>query len=741
MPASLQAEAVGFRYADHNDALRAVSMQVHPGEAWHIAGPSGCGKSTLARCLTGLIPHLYAGELTGTAEVGGLDTRGTPLWTLCEHVGLVFQNPAEQMLCPSVEEEILFGLENLGLSAQEMKQRLELVLQQFDLTGLRNRAPQCLSGGEQQKLALAAIMARQPEVLVLDEPLSMLDTTAAQSLVEQVGRLVVQGTTAVICEHRADPLQQLVGLRTLRLPARAPVGGLPPDPGELCWHSSACTLHVTGLNVHLDGHQVLRDLSLDAPSGQIVAIVGRNGIGKTTLMRALAGLQPFEGAVLVDGAMPQFGMVFQNADLQLFNPTVREEILYRLPAPDLSWYRQLLALLSLESYEQVPPLLLSEGEKKRVALATVLMRKPRHGLLLDEPAIGQDTAHKDLLVAFLRCLADCGHLVLITTHDLTLAAQADRLLLLGANGFLADGAPTSVFAATSAWADAGLLLPAWLPLGKSSSPAVLVPIAAEKTSVALEAGTTEKESPAGLRIGIVGRVGALRLRNDSPLRQVDPRTKLVLSLGASLAVMLPLLPLTAFVGLYVGLLAWARLLPEARRQVWRLRWILVVLFIVDWLVVGPELAVIVTLRLALLAGAFTVFFATTTPTELQLALESLGIPYRFAFSVSLAFQSVGMLDDGWRSIAEAQRARGAWVPSRSLRQLAREVRHLMSLTVPAVVLTVKRAWSVTEAAHARGFESPRRVAYRRLRMSRLDWVLLGIALLLVLAALWTRSRA
>lgn len=234
-----------------------------------------------------------------------------------------------------------------------------------------------------------------------------------------------------------------------------------------------------------------------------------------------------------------------------------------------------------------------------------------------------------------------------------------------------------------------------------------------------------------IRLGTAGRVRRLELVERSPLRRADPRAKLAVSLAASLAVMLPVERLAVFMVLYTALLLWARLLPAAARQVWRLKWVLVVLFVVDWLVVGPELAVAVSLRLVLLAGAFALFFATTTPGELRLALEWLRVPYRYAFSVSLAFQSVGLLDDEWRAIREAQRSRGAWVQFSGWRDLLARLRDLVALAVPAVVLTTKRAWAVTEAAYARGFDSPRRRPFRSLAMSRLDWALLAAAALTV----------
>ena len=240
-----------------------------------------------------------------------------------------------------------------------------------------------------------------------------------------------------------------------------------------------------------------------------------------------------------------------------------------------------------------------------------------------------------------------------------------------------------------------------------------------------------------IRLGGGGKAGRLVLVEKSPLRHVDPRTKLALSLGASLAVMLPLEKLAIFMALYIAILLWARLLPAAARQVWRLKWVLLLLFVVDWVVVSPELAVIITLRLILLAGAFALFFSTTTPGELRLALEWLHIPYRYAFSLSLAFQSVGLLDDEWRAIREAQQARGAWAPPSGWRELVHGVRDLVALAVPAIVLTTKRAWAMTEAAYARGFDSPHRRPYRALTMGWLDWALLaGIATGAITLLLW-----
>jgi energy-coupling factor transporter ATP-binding protein EcfA2 len=467
----LHGQELAYRYLDGRPGLAPLSFSVEAGESVLVSGPSGSGKSTLARCVTGLIPHLYRGELKGKVWLDGLLTTTTPLWQLAERAGLVFQNPAEQMLAQTVEEEIVFGLENLGLPAPAIKERLEAALLRFGLVDLHGRAPLTLSGGEQQKLALAAITARHPPLLVLDEPLSMLDATAAVELVAYLGEQAGQGTGLVICEHRREYLAQLGELRTLQLTGvgdHSPSAARPGLGGPPLLPESGLRLEVANLRVELGGRPVLRDLSTTFRGGEVTALVGRNGVGKTTLLRALTGLQPHEGTVRVRPAepgqdgRPDLGLVFQNADLQLFNATLSEEILYRVPAPDRDFYAWLLEALGLTAYEQTPPLLLSEGEKKRLALATVLMRRPRHGLLLDEPALGQDSRHKEMLLRLLRSLAAAGRLVIMTTHDLTLAAQADRLLLLGSDGIVADGPPGEVLADRTAWASVGLVVPRWV---------------------------------------------------------------------------------------------------------------------------------------------------------------------------------------------------------------------------------------------------------------------------------------
>jgi len=487
MPPYFELADISFTYPQAaRRGLAPISLQAAAGEALLLAGPSGSGKSTLARCLTGLIPHLYNGELRGLARVAGLPTAETPLWQLSERAGLVFQNPAAQMLAPTVAEEILFGLENLGLGHTEMQRRLDESLARFGLERFRTRAPRTLSGGEQQKLALASILARQPDGLVLDEPLSMLDSTSACNFVHLLGEQVAAGRAVIVCEHRSEYLHTLPALRTLRLELAAsngspPASGAPepgaPEPGAPTAiselppfpareHEAApVQLRLHGISARRGQNLVLDRLDLALRGGEVTALVGPNGVGKTTLLRLLAGFQPFEGSLEVNGdpdISPELGLVFQNPDLQLFNASVRAEILYRLPQQDPDLYAWLIAALGLTAYENTPPLLLSEGEKRRLALAMVLIHRPAHGVLLDEPSLGQDDRHKRTLIHALHAVVASGGVVLMATHDLELACQADRLLLLSSRGILADGAPGQVLAHTAAWDELGLVVPEWI---------------------------------------------------------------------------------------------------------------------------------------------------------------------------------------------------------------------------------------------------------------------------------------
>jgi len=186
-------------------AIKDVSIKIEKGEFALITGPSGCGKTTLCRCFNGLIPHFYQGELKGEIIVAGLKVLEHPVYELATHVGMVFQNPENQLFALSVEKDVAFGLENLGLPREEIRKRVDWALKLTDIYELRERAPTELSGGQQQRVAIAAVLAMQPEVIVLDEPTSFLDPLGAKKIFEVIYELNRKlGITIVLVEHRLD---------------------------------------------------------------------------------------------------------------------------------------------------------------------------------------------------------------------------------------------------------------------------------------------------------------------------------------------------------------------------------------------------------------------------------------------------------------------------------------------------------------------------------------------------------
>ncbi|MCX8169031.1 MAG: energy-coupling factor ABC transporter ATP-binding protein [Candidatus Methanomethylicia archaeon] len=204
----IEVRNLSYRYPESSKfVLENISLTINKGEFVVITGPSGCGKTTLCRCFNGLIPHFYGGEFIGEVIVNGLPVKNTPTKILSQYVGMVFQDPESQLFSLSVEREIAFGLENLGLERDEIVSRVNEIIELMNINHLRNRAPYELSGGEQQKVALAACLAMRPKIVVLDEPTSHLDPASAISLVNLLNYLKNKlNLTIVIVEHRLDLL-------------------------------------------------------------------------------------------------------------------------------------------------------------------------------------------------------------------------------------------------------------------------------------------------------------------------------------------------------------------------------------------------------------------------------------------------------------------------------------------------------------------------------------------------------
>ncbi|MGD9130458.1 MAG: ATP-binding cassette domain-containing protein [Candidatus Bathyarchaeota archaeon] len=186
-------------------SIKEVSMTINKGDFVILTGPSGCGKTTLCRCFNGLIPHFYSGNLEGKIEVTGINVADHKIYELARHVGLVFQNPENQLFALSVEKDVAFGLENFAMPRDEMRKRVDWALQMAGITELGERPPHELSGGQQQRVAIASVLAMQPDVMILDEPTSFLDPVGAQKIFEVINELNKKlGITIILVEHRLD---------------------------------------------------------------------------------------------------------------------------------------------------------------------------------------------------------------------------------------------------------------------------------------------------------------------------------------------------------------------------------------------------------------------------------------------------------------------------------------------------------------------------------------------------------
>ncbi|MCR6703855.1 MAG: energy-coupling factor ABC transporter ATP-binding protein [Cellulomonas sp.] len=447
-------------YPGRAPVVRDLTLHVDAGERLLLLGPSGSGKSTLLRLLAGVVPQLVDADVTGQALVAGHDATTTEPAALARHVGTLTQNPADQLCLPTVEEEVAFPLENRAWPPERISPAVERALARVGAAHLRHRRTAELSGGEGQRVALAATLVADPGLLLLDEPTALLDPAAART----VGRLLAPaGGAQVLVEHRLDEHLDLPGRTAVldedgrlvadgptrevlhdqagllsalgvRLPGAPPTLRRTPRPA-----ATGSVLRVRGLGVRRGGRDVLTGVDLDVRPGRVTAVVGLNGSGKSTLLLALAGLLPHEGTV--DGG--SVGLVFQQPEQQFLARTASDEVAWgprRAKVPDAERVaREALASVHLTPLADADPFRLSGGQQRRLSVAAAAVCG--HDVLLaDEPTFGQDGRTGAALAALLRSLADEGHGVVVVTHDLTLVADlADDLVVLGHGRVLAQG--------------------------------------------------------------------------------------------------------------------------------------------------------------------------------------------------------------------------------------------------------------------------------------------------------------
>ncbi len=488
---------LSFRYRSRTEpAIRDVSLTLERGELLLLAGASGCGKTTLIRCINGLIPRSYKGELTGTILVQGQDPAGFSLARVSQTIGTVLQDPERQILGARVSGEVAFGLENLGLPREEIRQRVDEALDHLGIAHLRDRETFLLSGGEKQKVALAGVLTMRPSILLLDEPLASLDPASAQEALALFRRLADEGMSILLVEHRVedvlgihpdrvlfmqegqvsylgslDGLMAVADYRQVKLPAPVVIRRAAQDPppaftSAIQPDGREALVRFEGVSFGYgkEGPDVIGGIDLTIRRGDVVAVLGPNGAGKTTLVKHAIGLlKPRQGQVWVEGRDTKtisvaeiahtLGYVFQSPSHMLFAPTVREELSFGPRNLGFSAEQvaegvaQAVETVNLKGLEEYAPLSLSFGQQKRVSIAAILAMHSKI-LVMDEPTAGQDYAN---YMSFMDSILQMPgfQAIFFITHDLDLAVcYANRVLLLYEGQLAGDGPPEQILADT-----------------------------------------------------------------------------------------------------------------------------------------------------------------------------------------------------------------------------------------------------------------------------------------------------
>ncbi len=476
--------------------LDKLNFEIGEGEFVLLIGETGIGKSSVLRLINGLVPHHTGGILAGSVEVGGISTRTVRPGQLAELIGIVGQNPINGFVTDIVEDELAFSMEALNLPEETMRKRIEEVIDLLSLNQIRHRKIATLSGGEQQRVAIAAAMVLHPRILVLDEPTSALDPVAAEEVLAILQRLVHDlGITVIIAEHRlervigyvdsvieisangqtrigkpeeilkdsiiAPPIVKLA--RALKLPQISlSVRDLRKNTEAI--RNNGKELEVTpevygrnlieteNLSVAYENNIALQPINLKIQAGEIIALMGRNGAGKSSLIKALLNVASYKGNI--NNFAKRIGYIPQDANDLLYHQSVTAECEQTdrdnglKPGTTASLLEELAPTVKLNSH----PRDLSEGQRLALVLAIVFAPKPDL-LVLDEPTRGLDYESKSLLIRLLTESATNGAAVFIATHDVELVAElASRIIILAEGELVADGNALDVLLASPSFA-------------------------------------------------------------------------------------------------------------------------------------------------------------------------------------------------------------------------------------------------------------------------------------------------
>ncbi len=442
-------------------ALENINIHIKKGECIVIGGSSGHGKTTLTRVLNGLAPYYFEGKLEGDYDF--LGEKNLTLERLSREVASVFQDPRSQFFSLDVLSELVFTLENEGLSKEEMDNRIDETKKIIDIENLLDKKIFDLSSGEKQKIAIASVLCQKPKVIILDEPSANLDYKGTLELGESLLKLKKEGFTIIISEHRFFYLKDIIDKFYLMKNGKIEksflreeflaLGKITNDfglrsikPFEKIYEKKRIRVGSRGVEVknlsfkYKKGKEVFYNISLNFNNGEIIGLLGKNGSGKSTFVKVLAGLlKEKKGDIYIKGEKTKwksrrekFSLVLQDADYQLFSESVEKE--FHLGKNEVSQEEvdKILEKFSLLSEKYKHPISLSGGQKQRLTIALSIL-KGSEIVILDEPTSGLCYKNMKKIVRFCKLLKRLGKIVIFITHDYEFVQYtADRCIYMEA---------------------------------------------------------------------------------------------------------------------------------------------------------------------------------------------------------------------------------------------------------------------------------------------------------------------
>lgn len=460
-----------FSYGGNGNQLEHISLDIAAGEVIVMTGPSGSGKSTLTRVINGLIPYFYEGELSGEVFVDGKPLKKIPSWERGKIAGNVFQDPRSQFFANEVAGEIAFGCENYGHSHEDIQNHVHRAAADIKIQDILDHSLHSLSYGMRQKVAIASVEAIDPEIYVMDEPSANLDIASTYRFADIIRDLKQQGKTIIIAEHRLYYLMDLADrflcvqkgkivreftapqMKALTNQKIQTLGLRTPDLHQIEYMeipsaaTSEVVLEVKKLNHSFGETIVAKDIDFQCRKGEVIALIGPNGTGKSTIGRILAGLlKEKSGEVVLFGKhcrpKDRLGKVWyipQDLDSQLFGENLLDELTTgaEVTPERKKEAEEILGALELTLFIKQHPSTLSGGQKQRLALGVALMHKAPI-IVLDEPTSGLDGTNMRNVSRMIRKLAEMGRTIIVITHDAECALACCERAMRLENGYITD---------------------------------------------------------------------------------------------------------------------------------------------------------------------------------------------------------------------------------------------------------------------------------------------------------------